>query len=81
MDEQRTIDQDKLEQSELDVEAQARREFLKRVGTVGATAPAVALLLAANAKSSSACSHYGGGCQTGGCGCGGCGCGGSRFRR
>jgi hypothetical protein len=64
--------QDKVKKAELDVEAKARREFLKRVGTVGAAAPAVALLLAANAKSASACSQYGG-TYGGGCGCG-CGC-------
>jgi hypothetical protein len=64
------VDQFKPIQAELDVEAKARREFLKRVGKVGATAPAVALLLAANAKPASACSQYGGSCA---CGCG-CGC-------
>jgi len=47
----------------LDVEAKARREFLKRVGKIGATAPTVALLLAANAKPASACSQYGGGAE------------------
>jgi hypothetical protein len=60
------MDQAKTEQAELDVEAKARREFLKRIGKAGATAPAVALLLAANVKSASAIPYtYGGGC---GCG-------------
>lgn len=39
-------------------EAEARREFLKNIGKVTATAPAVALLLAASAKSASAQSPY-----------------------
>ena len=37
-----------------DPEAQARREFLKRMGKAGATVPAVSLLLAANFKAASA---------------------------
>ena len=61
------MDQAKTEQAELDVEAKARREFLKRIGKAGATAPAVALLLAANVKSASAIPYtYGGGCGCGG---------------
>jgi hypothetical protein len=60
------MDEAKVRQEELDVEAKARREFLKRIGTAGATAPAVALLLAANVKSATATPQmYGGGC---GCG-------------
>jgi len=39
-------------------EAEARRDFLKNVGKMTATAPAVALLLAASAKSASAQSPY-----------------------
>ena len=35
-------------------EAQARREFLKRAGTVGVTAPAVALLMSAKPNRASA---------------------------
>ena len=31
----------------LEAEAQARRDFLKKVGAIGATAPAVALLMTA----------------------------------
>ncbi len=62
------MDEGKVRQAELDVEARARREFLKQIGKAGATAPAVALLLAANVKSASAMpQQYGGG----GCGCGG----------
>ena len=49
-----------------DSEADARREFIKKVGKAGAAAPAVALLMAANFKSAQAQSTYGGG----GCGCG-----------
>jgi len=57
----------------LDPESQARREFLTKLTKVGATVPAVALLLAANFKTAAAQSQYGGG----GSGCGsGCGCGG-----
>ncbi len=41
-------------------EAQARRDFLKKVGKTTATAPAVALLLAASAKSASAVPASGG---------------------
>ncbi len=50
-----------------DPEAMARREFLKTVGKAAATAPAVALLIAANTKVASAqvADTYGGGC---GCG-------------
>jgi len=33
-----------------DPEAEARREFLKKIGKAGATVPAVSLLLAANFK-------------------------------
>lgn len=66
MGKERIMDQFKPMQGELDVEAKARREFLKRIGKAGATAPAVALLLAANVKSASAVpQQYGGG------GCGG----------
>ena len=61
------MDEAKVGQAELDVEAKARREFLKRIGKAGATAPAVALLLAANVKSASATPQtYGGGCGCGG---------------
>ena len=35
------------EKNTLREEAQARREFLKRAGAIGATAPAVALLMSA----------------------------------
>jgi len=49
-----------------DSEADARREFIRKVGKAGAAAPAVALLMAANFKSAQAQSTYGGG----GCGCG-----------
>ncbi len=45
-----------------DPEAVARRAFLKKVGTVGATAPAAALLLAASNKKASAQIY--GGCDT-----------------
>ena len=45
----------------LDPEAQARRDFLKKLGTAGATVPAVSLLLAANFKAASAQTPYGGG--------------------
>jgi hypothetical protein len=54
-----------------DNEAQARREFISKIGKAGAAAPAVALLMAANFKSAHAQTTYGGG---GGCGCG-CGSG------
>ena len=57
----------------LDPEAQARREFLTKLTKVGATVPAVALLLAANFKTAAAQAQYGGGGS--GCGGGGCGCG------
>lgn len=57
------------EQSELDPEAKARREFLTKVGQGTATIPALVLLLAASSKQSFAdrTSPYGGG--GGGCGC------------
>ena len=58
----------------LDPESQARREFLTKLTKVGATVPAVALLLAANFKTAAAQAQYGGGGS--GCGGGGCGCGG-----
>jgi hypothetical protein len=54
-------------------EAQARREFISKIGKAGAAVPAVALLMAANFKSAHAQTTYGGG---GGCGCG-CGSGSS----
>jgi hypothetical protein len=41
-------------------EVEARRTFLKNVGKMTATAPAVALLLAASTKSASAQSPYAG---------------------
>jgi len=47
----------------LDPEAQARREFLKKIGRAGATLPAVSLLLAANFKASTA--QAGGGSGSG----------------
>lgn len=51
-----------------DVEASARRDFIKKVGKAGVAAPAVALLMAANFKSAQAQTQpYGGGCA--GCGC------------
>jgi len=58
------------EQSELDPEAKARREFLTKVGQGTATIPALVLLLAASSKRSFAdrTSLYGG--SVGGCGCG-----------
>ena len=46
-----------------DPEAQARREFLKKIGKAGATVPAVSLLLAANFKTASA--QNGGGSGSG----------------
>lgn len=53
----------------LDEEARARREFLKNVGRASVTAPAVALLLAANVRSASATpNQYGGGGSGSGCG-------------
>jgi hypothetical protein len=55
----------------IDAESQARRQFLKRVGTASATIPAVSLLLAASFKRASAQSIYGdasGGDATGGSG-------------
>jgi hypothetical protein len=45
----------------LDPEAEARREFLIKLTKVGATVPAVALLLAANFKTAAAQAQYGGG--------------------
>lgn len=57
-----------VEAPDTDVEAAARREFIKKVGKAGAAAPAVALLMAANFKSAQAQTQYGGGCA--GCGCG-----------
>ena len=56
-------------ETDSDPEAMARRDFLKNVGKAAATAPAVALLLAAGTKAASAQVNdtYGGG---GGCGCG-----------
>ncbi len=54
------------EEPQGDAEADARREFIRKVGKAGAAAPAVALLMAANFKSAQAQSTYGGG----GCGCG-----------
>ena len=44
-----------------DSEASARREFLKKLGKAGATAPAVALLMAANSKPADAQAPYNGG--------------------
>ena len=49
-----------------DAEAMERREFLKKVGKAGATAPAVALLMAASFKSGDAIAQpYGGGSGSG----------------
>ena len=45
----------------MDPEAKARREFLIKLTKVGATVPAVALLLAANFKTAAAQVQYGGG--------------------
>lgn len=59
------------QQQQVDVEADARRQFIKKVGKAGAAAPAVALLMAANFKSAQAQPAYGGGCA--GCGCTSCG--------
>jgi len=64
-----------------DPEAQARREFLKTIGKLGATVPAVSLLLAAGFTPAAAgpITGSGGGCGCGGGGSGsggGCGCGG-----
>lgn len=53
-------------------EAEARRDFLKRIGKATATAPAVALLLAASAKSASAQSQYAPGDGVPGDGIGSC---------
>ena len=44
----------KDEKGVLEQEAKARREFLKKTGAIGATAPAVALLLSTNAKQAQA---------------------------
>ena len=44
-----------------DVDASARRDFIKKVSKASAAAPAVALLLAANFKSANAESTYTGG--------------------
>mgnify|MGYP001446279133 CR=1 FL=1 len=60
----------------LDPEVQARREFLIKLTKVGATVPAVALLLAANFKTAAAQAQYGGGGSGSGCG-GGSGSGSS----
>jgi hypothetical protein len=55
-----------------DLEADARREFLRKVGRASAAAPAVALLMTANLKPANAQSTYGSGPPpVGGCGCGG----------
>ena len=50
-----------------DDETVVRRDFLKRVGKATATAPAIALLMAANAKPASAKNPYssGGSCGSG----------------
>jgi hypothetical protein len=58
-----------------DAERVERREFLKKVGKVAATAPAVALLLSAHAKpaSAQAGAPYGGGGSGGRGGSGGFG--------
>ena len=60
-----------------ETEVEARRTFLKRVGKATATAPAVALLLAASTKAASAQSPYSPGdtsgdstCEPGGSTCG-----------
>ena len=45
--------------TELDKETILRREFLRKVGKATATAPAVALLMAASAKPASAVDGYG----------------------
>lgn len=60
-----------------DPESRARREFLKKVGQASVTAPAVALLLAANVRSASATTvQYGGNGTPGSCSaCGGSGSG------
>lgn len=48
-----------------DVESEARRDFLKKVGKASATAPAVGLLLAASFKSDRAVGYDGGGSGSG----------------
>jgi hypothetical protein len=56
----------------VEAEAQARREFLKKVGAASAMVPAVSVLLAANFKAGAAQTqdpYGGGGCGTG-CGSG-----------
>lgn len=56
----------------VDAEAEARREFLKKVGAASAMVPAVTVLLAANFKAAAAQTqdpYGGGGCGTG-CGSG-----------
>ena len=53
-----------------DPEAQARREFLKKIGAASAAVPAAALLLAVNAKSAQAQeAPYGGGGSGSGSAC------------
>lgn len=64
MDDQQYSD----DSAEIDTEAQARRAFLKKVSSATATAPAVALLMAANLKAAKAQVVYGGGSNTGGSG-------------
>jgi len=58
-----------------DSEAQARREFLKTIGKLGATVPAVSLLLAASFTPTAANAQSASECGTPTCG-GGSGCGG-----
>ena len=53
-----------------DPEAVARREFLKKLGKAGATAPAVALLMSANFTAAQAQPQYGGGATSCGSGSG-----------
>ena len=48
-----------------DVETEARRDFLKKLGKASAAAPAVGLLLAASFKSDRAMGYDNGGCSTG----------------
>ena len=67
--------QDKIQSA--DSETEARRGFLKRIGSASAAVPALALLLAANSKMALAQSPYSGssGGSTGGSSTGGSGSG------
>jgi hypothetical protein len=62
------LDKDKQNTTD-DTEAMERREFLKKVGKAGATAPAVSLMMAATIKSGNAIAEtYSGGSGSGSAG-------------